>query len=131
LDVDYFKFYNDYYGHLGGDDCLIRIAQTLQHTIYRHADLVARYGGEEFAVLLPNTDLLGAIKVAQNIQQAIHNQAIPHAKSHIKDIVTLSLGITSVIPTCDIKPDKLIASADKALYNAKENGRDRYCTHLD
>ncbi|QMS89596.1 diguanylate cyclase [Nostoc edaphicum CCNP1411] len=129
LDVDKFKSYNDYYGHLGGDDCLIRIAQTVQQTVYRPADLVARYGGEEFSVLLPNTDLAGSIKVAQNIQQAIHDQAIPHAQSDVKNIVTLSLGITCVIPTCDIKPDTLIASADKALYNAKQKGRDRYCTN--
>ncbi|MEH2131844.1 MAG: diguanylate cyclase [Nostoc sp.] len=128
FDVDKFKLYNDYYGHLGGDDCLVRIAQTVQQMVYRPADLVARYGGEEFSVLLPNTDLVGAIKIAQSIQQAIHDQAIPHAKSDIKDIVTLSLGITSVIPTGDIKPDTLIASADKAMYNAKEKGRDRYCT---
>ncbi|MBD2728741.1 diguanylate cyclase [Nostoc sp. FACHB-892] len=130
FDVDKFKLYNDYYGHLKGDDCLIKIAQTMQQLLHhRPADLVARYGGEEFLVLLPNTDLVEAIKVAQSIQQAIQNQAIPHAKSDIKNIVTLSLGITSVIPTCDIKPDTLIASADKALYNAKQKGRDRYCTH--
>ncbi len=130
FDVDKFKLYNDYYGHLKGDDCLIKIAQTMQQILHhRPADLVARYGGEEFLVLLPNTDLVEAIKVAQSIQQAIQNQAIPHAQSDIKNIVTLSLGITSVIPTCDIKPDTLIASADKALYNAKQKGRDRYCTH--
>ncbi|MEH2201034.1 diguanylate cyclase domain-containing protein [Nostoc sp.] len=127
-DVDKFKLYNDYYGHLGGDDCLITIAQTMQQMVHRPADLVARYGGEEFSVLLPNTDLLGAIAVAESIQQAIHNKAIPHAQSDIKDIVTLSLGITSVIPTCDIKPHTLILSADQALYNAKHKGRDRYCT---
>ncbi|MTJ11856.1 diguanylate cyclase [Anabaena sp. UHCC 0187] len=131
FDVDKFKLYNDYYGHLGGDDCLVRIAQTVQKIVNRPADLAARYGGEEFAVLLPNTDLAGAIKVAQSIQQAIHDQAIPHAKSDVKDIVTLSLGITSVIPTGDIKPDTLIASADKALYNAKNKGRDRYCCSLE
>ncbi|BAY77471.1 diguanylate cyclase [Nostoc linckia NIES-25] len=130
FDVDKFKSYNDYYGHLGGDDCLIKIAQTVQQTVRRPTDLVARYGGEEFSVLLPNTDLAGAVKVAENIQQAIYNRAIPHAQSDIKNIVTVSLGITCVIPTCDIKPDKLIASADKALYNAKQQGRDRYCTHL-
>lgn len=126
FDVDKFKLYNDYYGHLGGDDCLVRIAQTVQKIVNRPADLVARYGGEEFSVLLPNTDLVGAIMIAQSIQQAIYNQAIPHAKSDVKDIVTLSLGISSVIPTWDIKPDTLIASADKAMYNAKEKGRDRY-----
>lgn len=128
FDVDKFKLYNDYYGHIGGDDCLVRIAQIAQQMVHRPADLVARYGGEEFSVLLPNTDLVGAIKIAQCIQQAIHDQAIPHATSDVKDIVTLSLGISSVIPTGDIKPDTLIASADKAMYNAKQKGRDRYCT---
>ncbi|MBD2516148.1 diguanylate cyclase [Nostoc sp. FACHB-973] len=130
FDVDKFKSYNDCYGHLGGDDCLITIAQTVQQIVYRPADLVARYGGEEFSVLLPNTDLAGAITVGENIQQAIHDRAIPHAKSDIKNIVTVSLGIACVIPTCDIKPDTLIASADKALYNAKQQGRDRYCILL-
>ncbi|WP_066384695.1 MULTISPECIES: diguanylate cyclase domain-containing protein [unclassified Anabaena] len=129
FDVDKFKLYNDYYGHLAGDDCLIKIAQTVQKIVYRPADLVARYGGEEFAVLLPNTDLAGAIKVAQKIQQAVYDLAIPHAKSNVKDIVTLSLGIASSIPALDIKPDTLIAAADKALYNAKQQGRDRYFTN--
>ncbi|MFN6470790.1 MAG: diguanylate cyclase domain-containing protein [Nostoc sp. SerVER01] len=130
FDVDRFKSYNDYYGHLGGDDCLIKIAQTVQQTVHRPADLLARYGGEEFSVLLPNTDLAGAIAVAQNIQQGIQDRAIPHAQSDIKDIVTVSLGISSVIPTDEINPDTLIASADKALYKAKQQGRDRYCTCL-
>ncbi|MEH1900740.1 MAG: diguanylate cyclase [Nostoc sp.] len=129
FDVDQFKLYNDYYGHFEGDHCLIRIAQIVQQMVRRPGDLVARYGGEEFLVLLPNTELVEAIKVAQRIQQAIHDQAIPHALSNIKDIVTVSLGITSLIPTCDIKPDTLILLADKALYNAKEKGRDRYCTY--
>ncbi|TAF05806.1 MAG: diguanylate cyclase [Nostocales cyanobacterium] len=131
FDVDKFKSYNDYYGHLGGDDCLIRVAQIVQQTVYRPADLVARYGGEEFSVLLPNTDLAGAIQVAQNIQQAIDKMAIPHAKSDVKNIVTLSIGICSLIPSLDIKPDILISSADQALYNAKETGRNRYCYLLD
>jgi diguanylate cyclase (GGDEF)-like protein len=129
FDVDKFKLYNDYYGHLRGDDCLIRIAQTVEQIVHRPADLVARYGGEEFSVLLPNTDLAGAIKVVQSIQQGIHALAIPHAKSDVKDIVTLSLGITSLIPTGDTKADRLIALADKAMYNAKQEGRDRYCIY--
>jgi diguanylate cyclase (GGDEF)-like protein len=131
FDVDKFKLYNDYYGHLGGDDCLVRVAQTVQKTVYRPADLVARYGGEEFSILLPNTDLAGAIQVAKNIQQAIHDLALPHAKSDVKDIVTVSMGICSLIPSVDIKPDILISSADQALYNAKQQGRDRYCYSSD
>ncbi|MEA5578188.1 diguanylate cyclase domain-containing protein, partial [Anabaena sp. UHCC 0451] len=127
FDVDKFKNYNDYYGHLGGDDCLVRLAQTVQKTVYRPADLVSRYGGEEFSILLPNTDLAGAIQVAQSIQQAIHDLAIPHTKSDVKNIVTVSMGICSLIPSLDIKPDILISSADQALYNAKKKGRDRYC----
>lgn len=129
FDVDRFKSYNDYYGHLAGDDCLTRIAQILQKVVLRPADLAARYGGEEFAVLLPNTDLEGGIKVAQNIQQEIHHLAIPHAQSNVKEIVTVSLGISSFIPKLEVKPDTLVSYADKALYDAKQQGRDRLCTN--
>jgi two-component system, cell cycle response regulator len=129
FDVDKFKCYNDYYGHLAGDDCLVRLAQAVQQEVRRPADLVARYGGEEFVILLPNTDVEGGIKVAQSIQQAIHNLAIPHEYSHVKDIVTVSLGIASLIPRLEVEPDTLVAYADKALYQAKEQGRDRYCTN--
>ncbi|MCW6052436.1 diguanylate cyclase [Lyngbya sp. CCAP 1446/10] len=129
LDVDKFKSYNDYYGHLAGDDCLIRIGQTLQKVVRRPTDLAARYGGEEFVILLPNTDLEGGIKVAQNIQEEIHNLAIPHAESDVKEIVTVSLGISSVIPTLEVQPDTLVAFADKALYDAKQQGRDRWSTN--
>ena len=129
FDVDKFKCYNDYYGHLAGDDCLVRLAQAVQQEVRRPADLVARYGGEEFVILLPNTDVEGGIKVAQSIQQAIHNLAIPHKHSHVKDIVTVSLGIASLIPRLEVEPDTLVAHADKALYQAKEQGRDRYCTN--
>jgi diguanylate cyclase (GGDEF)-like protein len=129
LDVDKFKSYNDYYGHLAGDDCLIRIGQTLQKVVRRPTDLAARYGGEEFVTLLPNTDLEGGIKVAQNIQQEIHNLAIPHAESDVKEIVTVSLGISSLIPTLEVQPDTLVAFADKALYDAKQQGRDRFAIY--
>jgi len=129
LDIDAFKRYNDHYGHLAGDDCLIKIAQTLPKVIRRPADLAARYGGEEFTVLLPNTDLEGGIKVAQNIQQEIHNLAIPHEKSNVKEIVTVSLGISSLIPKLEVKPDALVADADKALYDAKQQGRDRFAIY--
>lgn len=130
LDVDKFKSYNDFYGHLAGDDCLFKIAQTLQKLIRRPADLVARYGGEEFTILLPNTTLEGGIKIAQTIQQAIHNLAILHAQSNVKEIVTVSLGISSLIPNLEIQPDILIGNADKALYKAKEQGRDRFSVNF-
>ncbi|MEG5000263.1 diguanylate cyclase, partial [Microcoleus sp. B4-D4] len=129
LDVDKFKSYNDYYGHLAGDDCLIRIGQILQKVVRCPTDLAARYGGEEFVLLLPNTDLEGGIKVSQNIQQEIHNLAIPHAQSDVKEIVTVSLGISSLIPTLEVQPDTLVAYADKALYDAKQQGRDRWSTN--
>lgn len=129
LDIDAFKRYNDRYGHLAGDDCLIRIAQALQKIVRRTADLAARYGGEEFVLLLPNTNLEGGIKVAQNIQQEIHNLAIPHSQSDVKEIVTVSLGISSLIPKLEVKPDTLVAYADKALYDAKQQGRDRLSTN--
>lgn len=130
LDVDKFKSYNDFYGHLAGDDCLLKIAKTLQKVIRRPADLVARYGGEEFTILLPNTTLEGGIKIAQTIQQAIHNLAILHAQSNVKEIVTVSLGISSLIPNLEIQPDILIGNADKALYKAKEQGRDRFSVNF-
>ncbi len=129
LDIDTFKSYNDYYGHLAGDDCLIRIGKILPTVVHRPADLAARYGGEEFAFLLPNTDLEGGIKIAQNIQQVIHSLAIPHEQSHVKNILTVSLGIASLIPSLELEPDTLVAHADKALYQAKKQGRDRYCVY--
>lgn len=129
-DVDNFKFYNDFYGHQLGDDCLKKVAQTLENTLQRPSDLVARYGGEEFAVILPNTDQEGAIKVAKRIQEAIRLQAIPHEKSKVSKIVSVSIGISSMIPTLETSPDTLIKMADQALYQAKEQGRDRYAISL-
>jgi two-component system, cell cycle response regulator len=136
FDIDAFKRYNDYYGHLAGDDCLSTIAQTVYKCIrsqdqHRPPDLVARYGGEEFVVLLSNTDLPGAIKVASRIQQVIHNLNIAHIDSHVKNIVTVSLGIASVIPNLEVSPETLISCADKALYMAKEQGRDRYASNCE
>ena len=114
---------------MAGDDCLVRLAQTLQKVVYRPADLAARYGGEEFVVLLPNTDLEGGIKVAENIQQGIYDLAIYHVKSDVNEVVTVSLGISSLIPTLEVEPDILVALADKALYFAKQQGRDRLSTN--
>ena len=125
FDLDYFKRYNDCYGHQVGDDCLVKIAQATQQTVCRPADLVARYGGEEFVVILPNTDLDGAIAVANQIQDAIVDLNIPHQNSDISDIVTISLGVTSLIPNLSQAPSILIKQADMALYSAKQQGRDR------
>lgn len=124
-DVDYFKAYNDYYGHLAGDECLQQVAKAMDEYVKRPADLVARYGGEEFVVLLPNTSVNGARQVAENLQRQIQSLDIPHAKSPVKPYVTMSLGIASVIPRADLSLEDLIESADMVLYEAKRQGRDR------
>ena len=126
LDIDYFKLYNDHYGHQAGDTCLIQVAQTAASQLKRPADLFARYGGEEFTVILPNTDMTGAIAVAELIQQSIHDLKIPHITSKVSPNVTISLGIASIIPRQDIPPEALIAIADENLYQAKQQGRDRF-----
>jgi diguanylate cyclase (GGDEF)-like protein len=125
IDIDYFKLYNDFYGHQCGDDCLIQVAQAIAKVPQRVVDLVARYGGEEFAVILPNTNIEGALLVAEAIKQAIANLAIPHKSSLVNDYVTLSLGVVSMIPTAEQSLGTLIAHADKALYAAKKQGRNR------
>ncbi|WP_199339082.1 MULTISPECIES: diguanylate cyclase domain-containing protein [Nostoc] len=127
LDIDFFKRYNDTYGHLMGDDCLRRVASALKSVVQRPADLVARYGGEEFVVILPNTRHQGAIYIAQKILEAVRNLAIPHAKSSISNYVTVSIGFVSIVPNSKLSPEHLIEAADKALYTAKHQGRDRIC----
>jgi diguanylate cyclase (GGDEF)-like protein len=131
LDVDYFKPYNDFYGHQGGDDYLSKIAQTIQKTVSRPADLVARYGGEEFTITLPETDLNGAIAIAQAINSAIATLAIPHQTSDVSHQVTISIGISSMIPAVNLSPEDLINQADQCLYQAKQQGRDATATALD
>ncbi|ASC69796.1 hypothetical protein XM38_007250 [Halomicronema hongdechloris C2206] len=126
-DIDYFKLYNDTYGHPTGDVCLVRIAQVLDQVAKRPADLVARYGGEEFALVLPQTNQSGAIQVAETIQAAIAQLQIPHETSPIAQHITLSLGIACAIPTPEKSAQSLIEQADQALYIAKQQGRDRYC----
>ena len=124
-DVDYFKFYNDRYGHLQGDRCLQEIAQGIQRAVRRPQDLVARYGGEEFAVILPQTDAAGAIAVARNIRIQIQQLNIPHDQSAVSDHITLSLGIACAFPEDKCSATQLIQAADRGLYRAKEQGRDR------
>ncbi|WP_013325375.1 PAS domain S-box protein [Gloeothece verrucosa] len=125
-DIDYFKQYNDTYGHPAGDICLKQVAQALKQAARRMTDLVARYGGEEFVILLPNTDSYGATQVAVAVQQAIDHLHIPHLASAVASSVTISIGIASMIPTADTCPLDLINAADQALYQAKAQGRDRY-----
>ncbi|MDJ0557469.1 MAG: diguanylate cyclase [Microcoleaceae cyanobacterium MO_207.B10] len=124
-DVDYFKQYNDNYGHLAGDDCLREIAKTINKTLKRSADLVARYGGEEFAIILPNTPSENAEKLAELIRRAIYQLQIDHSTSKVSKYITISMGIASVIPAQTELPESLIAKADDALYQAKQQGRDR------
>ncbi|MFM6025242.1 MAG: GGDEF domain-containing protein, partial [Dolichospermum sp.] len=124
-DVDYFKAYNDTYGHPMGDECLIKIAKTLSASIHRSSDLVARYGGEEFVILLSNTNLEGTLYIANIIRSKIHDSNIPHQGSAINNHVTLSMGISVAIPTLSQDADKLLLMADQALYQAKQEGRDR------
>lgn len=125
IDIDYFKRFNDSQGHIAGDDCLKRVASILNAAIHRPADLVARYGGEEFAVVLPDTVEEGARLIAESIGDALKQEEIPHPQSDIGEHVSVSIGVTSLIPEASCKPEKLIDTADKALYEAKHKGRDQ------
>lgn len=125
-DVDYFKQYNDSYGHQAGDRCLQSIAQAIKRSVKRPADLAARYGGEEFAIILPNTDVEGAVQVAQRIQAEVQRLSIPHPSSQVSSYVTASMGIATQIPTSHSSPDAMLVACDRALYRAKKQGRDRY-----
>jgi diguanylate cyclase (GGDEF)-like protein len=129
LDIDCFKSYNDQYGHLAGDECLQKVAQAISQMLGRPADLVARYGGEEFAIVLPNTPIEGAAKIAQTIATTVYNLNLQNLQSSVSDRITLSLGISCTIPHQDVPPKLMIAIADKALYQAKAEGRNRYCIY--
>ena len=126
IDIDFFKPYNDNYGHLAGDGCLRQVASALNEVVHRPADLVARYGGEEFVVVLPHTDIDGAVKLANKLCEKIRSLNIPHAYSEAAEHLTISVGITSKVACESSSPTDLIALADEALYQAKESGRDRY-----
>lgn len=130
-DIDYFKSYNDTYGHLLGDETIKKIADVLRQAAKRSSDLAARYGGEEFTLILPNTDQKGALVVAEKIRRNIENLKIPHKKSRISQYVTISLGTATAIPQPFSDCINLIQMADQSLYQAKLNGRNQSCPESD
>lgn len=127
MDIDFFKAYNDTYGHLAGDECLKTVAMAIKETLKRPGDLICRYGGEEFAVILPETPKNGAVFLAEAMCAQIEGMRIPHQKSPISRFVTISLGVASALPNHNSSPKELIAAADSALYAAKSEGRNRVC----
>lgn len=131
IDIDNFKFYNDEFGHVKGDECLAQVAQCLASTKHRTKDFVARFGGEEFVMLLPYTDLEGAKKIAKNIVESVNNLNIPHSPKAKHRNVTISAGVTAYSPTyknkADLNLSDFIKNADTKLYQAKKYGRNKYC----
>ncbi len=126
IDIDHFKQYNDYYGHLQGDECLKQVAQIIDDACHRETDFLARYGGEEFAVIISDTEYLGVLNVAQRIVTQVHDAEIPHASSPVSRYVTVSLGCFSKIPMGGENSLDFIRQADALLYQAKEGGRNRF-----
>ena len=125
IDVDYFKQFNDQYGHQTGDDCLRKVAAALANTLKRPGDLIARYGGEEFIAILPSTPLSGALIISQHLRDAVAALALPHAASPAEKIVTISIGVAGMVPDNIGNPDYLVRAADMMLYKAKNNGRNQ------
>jgi diguanylate cyclase (GGDEF)-like protein/PAS domain S-box-containing protein len=125
LDIDYFKKFNDNYGHLAGDECLRQIGNMLNHIVGRAPDIVARYGGEEFVFILPETEEYGAKVMAERIRNAVEELAIPHATSDIGEYVTVSVGVVTVYTTDLASPEQVVKLVDEALYSAKKSGRNR------
>jgi diguanylate cyclase (GGDEF)-like protein len=127
-DIDFFKLFNDTYGHQKGDECLVRVAQAMDEAINRPADLVARYGGEEFVALLVDTDAEGARLVAERMRERVERLGIEHRASSAAPHLTVSLGVATVPSAADLRPEDLVRSADQALYAAKQGGRNRVAT---
>ena len=130
LDIDHFKDYNDYYGHVDGDQCIKNIANVIRNAIHRPADLCARYGGEEFACILPETDKSGANVIAERIRIGVEKLTIEHKKSKTANCVSVSLGVVTRNCHPDEDPIDLLRKADMALYESKTNGRNKvshYC----
>ena len=124
-DIDYFKLYNDCFGHIGGDECLKQVAEVISEGVKRPADLAARYGGEEFAIILPQTPAQNALKVAERIRLNVKKLQLSHPSSLIDDYVSLSLGVSCITPDSKSTEQQLLSTADEALYEAKKQGRDR------
>ncbi|PSB22534.1 diguanylate cyclase response regulator [filamentous cyanobacterium CCP1] len=126
-DIDHFKLYNDTYGHPAGDRCLQQVAQLISSVVHRSGDLAARYGGEEFVILMPETDGNGAATVAKRICERVRSLAIPHESSQ-KGHITISAGVATIEASIEAEMVNLVTLADQALYQAKQEGRDRFCT---
>jgi len=127
IDIDYFKKFNDSYGHLAGDDCIQKVAAAIQAAVYRPTDLVARYGGEEFAVILPDTPENGEHVVAEKIMNEIASLEMKHPESDVSNFVTVSIGGYTITPSKKIDLKYIIDEADKSLYHAKHSGRNQFC----
>ncbi len=125
IDIDYFKQYNDHYGHMQGDECLRRVAQVMDASASRSRDLCARLGGEEFVLLLPATDVEAARNVAERCRKQLGQEEIPHARSGVGRLVTVSLGVGTIVPGAQDDPDVFLDRVDRRLYQAKSAGRDR------
>jgi diguanylate cyclase (GGDEF)-like protein len=125
IDADFFKAFNDEYGHLAGDECLRAVARAIRASTRRPADFCARFGGEEFAVVLPNTNEEGAIRVAEMICMHVRNAAIPHPRSPVSRFVTVSIGLATTVPSSDHTRQEFLHDVDMALYRAKESGRNQ------
>jgi diguanylate cyclase (GGDEF)-like protein len=123
IDVDYFKKYNDSYGHPAGDEVLRRIGDIMQRSVGRAGEVVGRYGGEEFILVLPGAMLPDAMRTAERLKRLIHEENIPHKSSNVADRVSISQGVLSVMPNEDVDPGVLVDRADAALYQAKREGR--------
>ena len=125
LDIDYFKNYNDAYGHLMGDECLKVVAETLKGYLKRGTDLVARWGGEEFACILPRTEQSEALEIARRLHAAVERLKIPHRSSEISEYLTVSIGVGTMVPKPEIFLREILDRSDRALYYAKQKGRNR------
>jgi len=123
IDIDFFKQFNDNYGHLAGDECIQQVAKGLEITLRRSNDLLARYGGEEFAIIAPNTS--DGFILSELCRKNIESLSITHSYSQISNTITVSAGFATLIPSNELNPDELFKMADQALYKAKSSGRNQ------